>query len=329
MCPNAYKIPVVDPDGITEVKMIYTFDGSLPTRDAAVSAGRYILLPKLSGDEYGVSGRVIDTTGQTAPVTIKFRFAVLDTLNNLTYFPASTAYTLTDQVNCSSATTFSNESGPSGITITDPANCLQTFQIDATDPDGIVEAKLLYNVDNGTPSWSTSVAAGDYYTLGKSGSTYSVTKVIDSSVGTSDVIKYVYAMKDSLGNIYHYPATGDLVYTDTVNCGETTWNTPVSPDGLTINAVGMCNQTYSIVVNDANGISKVEVQYLISDGIATNKTGKFVLPLSTGSTYLQNQVIDTGGFAVPTVTFDFKAMDNLGHWTTMFTGSFTDTYLCP
>jgi hypothetical protein len=331
MCPNAYKIPVVDPDGIKEVKMIYTFDGSLPSRDAAVSAGRYILLPKLSGDVYGVSGRVIDTTGQTAPVTIKFRFAVMDTLGNLTYFPASTAYTLTDQVNCSAATSFSNESGPSGSTITDPANCQQTFQIDATDPDGIVEAKLLYNVDNSTPNWSTSVAAGDYYTLTKSGSTYSVTTVIDSSVGTSDVIRYVYAVKDGLGNIYHHPATGDLVYTDTVNCGQTTWNTPVSPDGLTINAVGMCSQTYSIVVNDANGVSKVEVQYTISDGIASDKAGKFALPLNTGSTYLKTQVIDTstGGFGVPTVTFDFKAMDNLGHWTTMFSGSFTDTYLCP
>lgn len=93
----------------------------------------------------------------------------------------------------------------------------------------------------------------------------------------------------------------------------------------------MCSQTYSIVVNDANGVSKVEVQYTISDGIASDKAGKFALPLNTGSTYLKTQVIDTstGGFGVPTVTFDFKAMDNLGHWTTMFSGSFTDTYLCP
>ena len=331
MCPNPYKIQAVDPDGIAEVKMIYTFDGTLPMRDSAVSAGRYILLPKISGDVYGVSGRVIDTTGKPTPVTIKFRFAVLDTFGNLTYFPAASAYTLTDEVNCSSAASFSNESGPSGITITNSANCQQTFQIDVTDPDGIVEAKLLYNVDNGTPNWSTSVAAGDYYTLSKSGSTYSVTTVIDSSVGTSDVVKYVYAVKDGLGNIYHYPASGDLVYTDTVNCGETTWNTPVSPNGLTINAVGLCSQTYSIVVNDANGVSKVEVQYTISDGVKANQTGKFALPLDTGSTYLKAQVIDTstGGFGLPIVTFDFKAMDNLGHWTTMFSGSFTDTYLCP
>ncbi len=331
MCPNSYKIQVVDPDGVAEVKMIYTFDGSLPTRDTAVSAGKYISLPLISSDVYGVSGKVIDTTGETAPVTIKFRFSAKDNLGNLTYYPASTAYTLTDEINCSSAAVFSNEAGPSGTTITDTANCQQTFQIDATDPDGIVEAKLLYNVDGATPSWSTSVAAGDYYMLSKSGSTYSVTTVIDSSVGSSDVIKYVYAVKDSLGNIYHYPASGDLVYTDTVNCGETTWTTPISPDGLTITTVDQCTQTYSVDVTDANGISKVEVSYTISDSIVTDKNGAFALSPTGGNTYAKDVLIDTStaGFTSPTVAFDFKAMDSLGHWTTMFSGSYTDQYLCP
>jgi hypothetical protein len=332
LCPNPYKIQVVDPDGIAEVKMIYTFDGSLPMRDAAVSAGKYILLPLISGDVYGVSGRVIDTTGETAPVTIKFRFAAKDKLGNLTYFPTSTAYTLTDNINCTSATTFSSEAGPSGNTITDPANCQLTFQIDAVDPDGIAEAKLLYNVDGATPSWGTSVPAGEYFMLSKSGSTYSVTTVIDSSVGTSDVIKYVYAVKDGLGNIYHYPATGDLVYTDTVNCGETTWTTPVSPDGYSFISTTECTQPYSVVVTDANGISKVEVHYTISDGVAADESGLFALPLSTGNTYLKNQLINTSaGFATPhTVTFEFKAKDALGNWSVYSpSGSFTSDVVCP
>jgi len=187
-------------------------------------------------------------------------------------------------------------------------------------------------VDGATPNWSTSIAAGEYYTLSKSGSTYSVTTVIDSSVGTSDEVHYVYAVKDSLGNIYHYPKTGHLLYTDNVNCGETTWTTPVSPDGLTFVSKAECTQTYSIVVTDANGISKVEVDFTIADGAAPDVNGKFALPLNTGNTYLKNQLIDssTGGFTTPhTVSFDFKAMDNLGHWTVMSSGSFTSNVICP
>lgn len=331
LCPNAYKIKAVDADGIAEVKLIYTFDNSLPMRDSAVSAGRYILLPLISSDVYGVSGRVIDTTGQAAPVTIKFRFAALDKRGNLTYFPATSAYTLTDQVNCSSAASFSNESGPSGTTITNAANCQWTFQIDATDPDGIAEAKLLYNVNNNTPSWSTSVAAGEYYTMSKTGTnTYSVTTVIDSSVGTTDVVKYVYAIKDGLGNIYHYPKTGDFVYTDSVDCGKTTWNSVVSPDGKTL-STGQCTQDYSVNVLDANGISKVEVAYVIS-GDQTNLSGKFALPLTTGSTYAKSHLIDStaGVFTPPyTVNFEFKATDQLGHQTSLFSGQFTGNVSCP
>jgi hypothetical protein len=330
LCPKPYKIQVVDPDGIAEVKMIYTFDGSLPMRDSAVSAGRYVLLPLISGNTYGISGKVIDTTGQTTPVTIRFRFEAMDKLGNLTYYPTSTAYTLTDQVNCSSAASFSNEAGPSGTTITNAANCALTFQIDATDPDGIADAKLLYNVNGVTPTWSTSVAAGDYFTLSKSGSTYSTTKVIDSSVGTSDVIKYVYAIKDGLGNIYLYPETGDFVYTDTVNCGETVWSNVISPDTLTLVSNGQCTQNYSVDVTDANGVSKVEVFYTISDGIIANANGKFALPLSAGSTYAIAKLIDSTTFTPTyTISFEFKATDNLGHVTSLFTGSFDSAVACP
>jgi hypothetical protein len=83
-------------------------------------------------------------------------------------------------------------------------------------------------------------------------------------------------------------------------------------------------------VTDANGVSKVEVFYTISDGIIANANGKFALPLSAGSTYAIAKLIDSTTFTPTyTISFEFKATDNLGHVTSLFTGSFDSAVACP
>ena len=48
-CTYSYRIKAVDADGLSDVKMIYTFDGSLPIRDTAISKGKYVLSWLLAG----------------------------------------------------------------------------------------------------------------------------------------------------------------------------------------------------------------------------------------------------------------------------------------
>ncbi len=342
-CPNPYKIKVLDPDGIQEVKLIYTFDGSLPMRDPAVSAGDYLLLPALSNDYYGVTDYVIDSTGKTTPVEIRFRFVAKDKLGNITYFPASDAYDLTDTVNCSedSAAVFSNPDGPDGLTISTADNCEQTFQVDVVDADGLAVVKLLYNVEGVTPSWNTAVAAGDYYDLTGSGDTYSITTVIDSTWGTTTLVKYVFAAKDSKGNIYRYPATGYYSYIDDAECGKTVTASTTTPDGAVITDGLYCANDYKIDVADANGIAGVKLVYTITDGDGspTSSPMNVTVPLDTPNTegtgglyVLSGYLVDTTGFtpapSAITVNFEFLVRDDQGHESTEFTGSFSDTIGC-
>ncbi len=326
MCKNSYRIKVVDADGIADVKLIWTFDGTLPAKDSAVKAGHYKTLALLADNVYSVSQYEIDTTGKATPVNIRFRFVATDKRGTTTYFPANDAYDLQDEVNC--GTVFSGTSGPAGTILT----CSHTYQVDVYDPDGVAEVRLLYNVNGVDPNWANATSSGEYYTMSlASGITYKTTQVIDSSVGSVDVVRYVFAYKDGAGNIRHNPSSGSFTYTDTMDCGKTTFSNPVIPTAIT--DFSTCTQTYSIDVTDDNGVSLVQVEYTISDGIIADSSGSFTLPPDTGTTYKTDKLIDTftDGFSSPaTVSIDFKAKDSLGHWTTYPGGplSFTDSYLC-
>jgi hypothetical protein len=275
-------------------------------------------------------------------VHIRFRFAAKDGLGNVSYFPANDAYDLTDKVNCASVTpsptptptntptTFHSQTGPHNTTISNSSFCSQTYTVKVSDPDGIAEVKLLYNVDGITPTYSLSVPAGDYYLMSHlSGQTYEVTAVIDSSVGSKDVVRYRYAVEDNLGNIQESP--NFYYYTDTVDCGKTIYTNPVYPTGT----ISVCSQVYSVDVADANGISNVEVHYTISDGVNTPVSDLFTLPKTAGDsysgTYNTTMTISIAAtFNLPaTVNFDFKAKDTRGTWTLLFSGSYTDNIPCP
>ncbi|MBN2044837.1 MAG: FecR domain-containing protein [Anaerolineales bacterium] len=332
-CGNPYKIKVVDQNGLADVKMIYTFDGSLPMRDTAISAGKYKLLPLISDDVYGVSGYIIDTTGEPTPVGIRFRFVAKDTLGNVTYYPANDAYDLTDKVNCSDNTpaAFSNESGPDGATITDIYACKQTFQVDVVDPDGISWVKLVYSTDGSVPAYGTH----SYYLMSNAGGdTYKVVEVVDTT-GAGTTVKYVYAVMDSKGNLAHFPATGAFSYSDTIMCGPTSWTTGIGPTG-SIDLASNCANSFQIDVSDANGIAEVKVYYTIQDaGLLPDKTSYFAVPLHVGDsivgTYLLDTAIDInvdGYLAGSTVSWEFRALDTRGIWTMMDSGSFVDNVPC-
>lgn len=341
MCPNSYRITATDADGIQDVKMIYTFDGSLPMRDTAISKGLYLLLPNVSGDLYSVTGHVINTVGKTVPVEIRFRFTVLDKAGNVSYFPKSDAYDLTDKVNCNDdvPTTYSNEAGPDGDTITDVHSCAKTFSIDIVEPNGISHAKLLYSTDGSDPTYSVSVSAGDYFNLTNTGgNTWEATGFVETTSTPPVTVKFVYSVKDGKGNVTHWPASGSYSYTDTINCGPTTWITPVSPDGLALdNSTYLCDQTYEVAVEDADGIAEVKVFYTIKDFATTvpDKSTNFLLAQvgtdSLSDTYSTVTSIDlsTDGFAASsTVDFEFRAKDTVGNWTVLFSGQYQDDYVC-
>ena len=350
-CDYSYKITAKDADGIAEVKLIYTFDGSLPMRGTAINDGYYKLLGKLTNESdyrYGVESYLIDTSGESIPVTIQFRFAAMDTRGNVTYFPADKAYTLTDNQGCpvaaptptntpvpsntpvptNSPTIFTSMTGPgigSALEIIDPAYCEQTYTVNVTDEDGLSVVKLLYNVD-GTPlNWDDAVASGEYYTMSASGSVYSVTTTIDSSVGSSNTVKYVFAAQDDRGDVTLSPTV--YSFTDTIDCGITTSANETMPSG-TIDA---CPKLYQLDVFDANGIAKVEVVYTIFDGTNPDGNGSFEIPLDDGDTYKTYQVVDTSGFLTgATVNYKVYAKDSRGTWTTspLYSGSFIDNVIC-
>ena len=197
-CAWSYKIKVTDADGLNDVKLIYTFDGSLPMRDTAISDGMYKLLSLIKDDVYGVSGYIIDTTGETVPVKIRFRFAANDDDGNVTYFPEDDAFDLTDKVNCSNKpadtpATFSNRVWPGRYHDYGYNACQQTYKVDVVDPDGISWVKVVYTTDGSLPTYP-----GDSYHLmsNTGGATFEVTEVVET-IGGPTTVNYRFATGDS------------------------------------------------------------------------------------------------------------------------------------
>ncbi|MEJ2759526.1 MAG: LysM domain-containing protein, partial [Anaerolineales bacterium] len=208
-CTFSYRIKAVDPDGIADVKLIWTFDGSLPKRDTAISDGHYKTLSLLSNDVYSVSQYLIDTTGQSIPVHIRFRFAALDTLDNLSYYPANDAYDLTDTVNCGKTVGTVNSAPVNPIT--DLANCTQLYSVTATDGNGVSEVMVLYTLDDGSTTGS-----GSFPLPLDSGDTYLDNVLIDTAGYLQPVtVEYKFQVKDTLGNLAQI---GSGSYVDEVNC---------------------------------------------------------------------------------------------------------------
>lgn len=333
-CENAYKITATDSNGISDVKLIWTFDGSLPVRDTAIDDGYYKLLPKISTDRYGVSDYMIDTTGETPTVDIRFRFTVLDDDGYVSYYPKTDAYDLEDTIGCApvdTPTTFNSQSGPTGtLTV-----CEQNYAVNATDPDGIVEVKMIYTLDGTNPNYSTAVSQGKYVLMSDAGGgAYEANNIVinTESMTPPVTVKYRFSVKDAFGTIKVSPVPVDS-YSDSLECGQSTginFVTPVAP----LTSPATCEQTYSVDVTDTDGVQSVKVFYSLTDAISATDSGSFPLSLVSGDaysgTYSVAKAIDTIGFA-PTITVDyeFKVKDVLGNWVTVSSMySFTDDQTC-
>ena len=209
-CYQNYGIYVKDPDGITEVKIIYTFDGSLPEYDSAVGAGRYKQLSKTGTDHYELIDALIDTGGKSPTVTIRYRFTVKDSLGNVTAFPTNDALVLNDSVICTDkASTGNVTASPNGATITALASCPQTYTFDAADENGIKEVKLWYTITDGDGApTSSSMAKQIPLATANGAGTGGVYTLANFTVDTTGfapapgpiVVNFDFSVYDKLGN---------------------------------------------------------------------------------------------------------------------------------
>lgn len=141
-CSALYSITVTDADGVSEVKMIYSLDGSVPDWNSAVGAGDYKLLSSVGGNTYQATYSI--PSYEALAGVVKYRFAVKDSSGVISYFPAAGAYSYTDTIFCGAPTNFSEWYGPDStfpITV-----CQQDFGVTVDDLNGINAVEIVYKV---------------------------------------------------------------------------------------------------------------------------------------------------------------------------------------
>jgi LysM repeat protein len=226
---------------------------------------------------------------------------------------------------------FFNPAGPKNVSI---SSCLNYFKTDVKDPDGIVEVKMYYIVDDNRAGINTKPTNGSLVFLTPAGGdTYEMSNYkIDSwsNIGTDDVY-YQFYVKDSLNFVQYSPI---YKYTDSMDCGKpadtpagfTNLATfPSNPDGVTIST---CQNNYQVDVIDADGVTEVYIYYSINDAGFSSPAWQ-LMTLITGNTWdITTSIPANGG---DTVYWKFKSYDGLGY-VALFpaSGSFSFTSLtCP
>ncbi|TAK10970.1 MAG: LysM peptidoglycan-binding domain-containing protein [Anaerolineae bacterium] len=212
---------------------------------------------------------------------------------------------------------FSNPIGPD---VTSIGTCANLFSIDVTDPDGVMQVKLVWSVND--PGFTSP----NYELLfDQGGGTYSRTTQLDTS-GTpgTDTVYYRFQMIDNPGWTQTYPTT-PRSYTDTLDCGPNPTPT-ATPDPNTffnlINAPGdnttilSCTNQYTVEVTDIDGIMSVTLEYAINDSsFSTPFPYLYSLPYIGSNTYEAFANLDSATDGVPTATdvvyWRIKAQDYL------------------
>lgn len=167
-CKNLYSINVTDVDGVKEVKMIYSLDGSVPDWNTAVGAGRYKLLSAVGSGTY--EANYVIPSYEAVGGVVKYRFAAMDTAGVISYFPAAGAYSFVDEVGCGAPTNITAVTAPE-TPISDVAMCARDYAVTATDLNGVSKVDLWYKLTDavGTPHVSYQITmlyvAGDEYGL--------------------------------------------------------------------------------------------------------------------------------------------------------------------
>ena len=227
---------------------------------------------------------------------------------------------------------FFNPAGPNNVSI---SSCLNYYKTDVKDPDGIVEVKMYYIVDDNQAGVKTNPLSGSLVLLTHmGGDTYEKTNFkIDSwsNLGIDDVY-YQFYVKDSLGFVQYSPT---YFYTDSKNCGKpadtpavfTNLATfPSNPDGLTITA---CGNNYQVDVIDTDGVTEVYIYYSINDPGFSSPAWQLMTLVTVNTWDITTSIPATPG---DIVYWKFKSYDGLGY-TAFFPASgsfsFTSGLTCP
>jgi LysM repeat protein len=204
LCAALYSVNVVDADGIAEVKMIYSLDGSVPDYSSAVGAGNYKLLSDAGGGTYKATYSI--PSYEALAGVVKYRFVVKDSTGAFTYLPAAGAYTFTDTINCGAPTSFSGVVGPDGKFVPSTTTCANLYQVTVNDLNGISLVEISYKVKDdvgtvlGTGTLPLAYSGAD---LTLQNGTWDGTLSIPTTSYTANVpltIIYQFKAKDMHGN---------------------------------------------------------------------------------------------------------------------------------
>ena len=226
---------------------------------------------------------------------------------------------------------FFNPAGPNNVSI---SSCLNYYKTDVKDPDGIVEVKMYYIVDDKQAGVNIKPTNGSLVFLTPAGGdTYEISNYkIDSwsNIGTDDVY-YQFYVKDSLNfvqysTIYKYTDSKDCKPADTPAFFTNLAASPSNPDGISITA---CVNNYQVDVIDTDGVTGVYIYYSINDPGFSSPASQ-LMTLVTVNTW--GITTDIPAAAGNIVYWKFKSHDGLGY-TTFFPASgsfsFTSSLTCP
>lgn len=197
LCTTKYSINITDPDGVAEVKMIYSLDGTVPDWNTAVGQGKYKLLSSVGGGKYEANFMI--PSYNAVGGVVKYRFAAKDSKGVLTYKPETGAYSFLDNaVKCGAPTNFEAVVAPE-TPIDDAAICSREYAVTVTDLNGVSEVYLWYKItdNSGTPNVTNTIV------LPSTGAdTYGVPNYLIDTSGFFTPITIIYEFKalDGHGN---------------------------------------------------------------------------------------------------------------------------------
>jgi hypothetical protein len=220
-CLNYYKTDVIEPDGISYVKLFYVVDIDAKGNNIEPAGGDHVILDYTSGNSYSINSFKISTGGGGIEFDrVYYRFLVKDALGYEQYHPALTesAYSYLDKKNCGVVnypTVFSSYVGPTGTIITDTLFCENSYMVNVDDANGIELVELAYSLDGGAYEY---LIMPPHTVDGFGNGTYEIVTSIDTSTKAPNqvAVSYKFKAKDKLGN-WTFDTTV-FSFTDTINC---------------------------------------------------------------------------------------------------------------
>jgi hypothetical protein len=212
-----YSINVTDADGVSEVKMIYSLDGTVPDWSTAIGAGKYKLLSSVGGGTYEANYSI--PSYDAAGGVVKYRFAVKDGEGVISYYPEVGALSFKDDlgVNCGAPTNFSGIIAPE-TQVDSSVMCPRDYQVTVSDLNGIAQVDIWYKMtDDGGLTYTTNTFTLTYLGSDTNGEIYGTTGfVIDTGTLTAPVtIYYRFMVTDGHGDV---TKSAEFTFVDNFGC---------------------------------------------------------------------------------------------------------------